>query len=108
MVKVDGQTQVILFSLTMFLLAVWILKERVKLRDMASSHDISKWAVLSGVVAFIAVLNSIVFVPIIPSGLMSAIILGNRRWVSFASLLTLVIGLYLVLSCFYCFGGLSR
>ncbi len=130
----DGQTQVILVGLAIFLLIVWILKERTKLREMAQSQEKGKQAVLSGVAVFIAVLNSIAFslfsivildsieldrvigdvgmhaaiviVPVIPSGVTSAIILKNRRWVSYTILLTLLTGLYIVLSCFYCFGGL--
>ncbi len=125
-----GQTEVALIFLITFLLIVWIVVERVRLREMVSSHDKSKLAILLGVAAFIAVLNSIVFsllsvvildsihlarvignfgmfaamvvVPLIPSWLVSAIILRNRKWVYLTILLSLAAGLYLVLSCFYC------
>jgi len=114
------------------LLILWIVIERVKLREMASSHDKSKWVIPSGVVAFIALLNSIAFslismvildsvemdrvigdfgmyivmvlAPLIPSGLISVLIFRNRRWVYYTLLLTVVLGLYLVVSCFYCIG----
>lgn len=128
-----GQTEVALFFFITILLIVWIVIERVKLREMASSHDKSKLAILLGVVIFIAMLNSIVFsllsvvildsinldrvignfgmfaaiimVPLIPSWLFSTVILRNRKCVYFTILLSLAAGLYLVLSCFYCIGG---
>lgn len=127
-----GQTEGALIFLITVLLIVWIVIEREKLREMAA-HDKSKLAILLGVAVFVAILNSIVFswlsmvildsidldrvignfgmfaamvmVPLIPSGLISAVILENRRWVYLTTLLTLVAGLYLILSCFYCFGG---
>jgi len=102
------------------------------LREMAFSHDKIKWAIPSGVVVFMAVLNSIAFsfismvilgsvelykvignsgmftvmilAPLIPSGLISFIIFRNRRWVYYTLVLTLVAGLYLIVSCFYCIG----
>ena len=130
----DGQTRIVLFILAIILLIVWIFKERLKLREMAHSHEKRKLVVITGVAAFIAVLNSIVFslfsiiildsievdriignigmyaaivfVPAVPSGLMSAIILKNRRWISLTILFTLLTGLYIVLSCFYCIGSI--
>ncbi len=122
------QTEVALIFLTAILLIVLIVIKRVKLREMASSHDKSKLPVLLGVAIFIAVLNSIVFsllsvailisiagvignfgmfaaivvVPIIPSWLVSTIILRNRKWAYLTILLSLAAGLYIVLSCFYC------
>lgn len=126
------QTEVVLFLLIILLLIVWIVIKRVNLREMAYSHDKSKWAIPLGVIAFIAVLNSItvsflsmvfldsiemdriignsgmltvmVIVPLISSGLMSSVILQNRKWVYYTLVLTLVVGLYLVFSCFYCIG----
>lgn len=55
------QTEFLLFCLLTLLLILWIVIERVKIREMACSHDKSKWAIPSGVVVFMAVLNSIAF-----------------------------------------------
>ena len=126
------QTEFRLFCLLTLLLILWIVIERVKLREMACSHDKSKWVIPIGVVVFMAVLNSIAFsfismvilgsvelykvignsgmftvmilAPLIPSGLISFIIFRNRRWVYYTLVLTLVVGLYLIVSCFYCIG----
>ena len=126
------QIEKFLFLFIPFLLIVWIVIERVNLREMVRSQDKSKWAIPLGVITFIAVLNSIIFsflsmvvldsiemdliignfgmltvmviVPLIPSGLISFAILQNRQWVSYTLVLTLVVGLYLVFSCFYCIG----
>lgn len=120
----NGQTEVSLIFLIVVLLIVIIVLERVKLRDMASSHDKSKLAILLGVAAFIAVLNSIVFsllsvvildsihlaivignlgmfaamavVPLIPSWVISTVILRDRKWVYLTVLLSLAAGLYIV------------
>ncbi len=125
-----GQTEVALIFLITILLIVWIVIERAKLREMASSRDKNKLAILLGVAIFIAALNSIVFslvtvvildsvhlaivigdfgmfafmvvVPIIPSWLVSTIILRNRKWAYLTILLASAAGLYIVLSCFYC------
>jgi hypothetical protein len=130
--KVLRQTEFRLFYLIIFLLIFWIVIERVNLREMAFSHDKSILAIPSGVVVFIAVLNSIAFsfismvildsieldrvignygmftvmilAPLIPSGLISFIIFRNHRWVYYTLVLTLIVGLYLILSCFYCIG----
>jgi hypothetical protein len=59
--KVLRQTEFRLFYLIIFLLIFWIVIERVNLREMAFSHDKSILAIPSGVVVFIAVLNSIAF-----------------------------------------------
>ncbi len=119
-----GQTEVALIFLITLLLIVWIVLERVGLREMASSRDKNKLAILLGVAIFIAALNSIVFsllsvvildsihldraigdfgmfaamvvVPLIPSWLVSTIILRNRRWVYLTILLTLAAGLYII------------
>ncbi len=126
------QIEKFLFLFIPFLLIVWIVIERVNLREMVRSQDKSKWAIPLGVITFIAVLNSIIFsflsmvvldsiemdrvfgdsgmlaamviAPLIPSGLISFAILQNRQWVSYTLVLTLVVGLYLVFSCFYCIG----
>lgn len=55
------------------------------------------------IIGNIGMYAAIVLVPIIPSGMMTASILRNRIWVSYTILLTLLTGLYIVLSCFYCF-----
>ncbi len=114
--KVHAQTEILLFFLITFLLILWIVIERVKLREMACSHDKSKWAIPLVVIAFIAALNSIAFsllsmvildsikmyrvigdfgmnivmvlMPLIPSGLISVLIFRNRRWVYYTLLLT--------------------
>lgn len=127
-----AQTEILLFFLLTLLLILWIVIERVKLREMAYSHNKSKWAIPLVVIAFIAVLDSIAFswlsmvilgsikmyrvigdfgmftvmvlAPLIPSGLISVLIFRNRRWVYYTLVLTLVLGLYLVASCFYCIG----
>ncbi len=126
------QIEKFLFLFIPFLLIVWIVIERVNLREMVRSQDKSKWAIPLGVITFIAVLNSIIFsflsmvvldsiemdrvfggsgmlavmviVPLIPSGLISFVILQNRKWVYYTLALTLFVGLYLVFSCFYCIG----
>jgi len=130
--KVLRQTEFRLFYLIILLLILWIVIKRVNLRKMACSQEKSKWAIPSGVVVFIAVLNSIavsfismvilgsvelykvignsgmftvmILAPLIPSGLISFIIFRNRRWVYYTLVLTLVAGLYLIVSCFYCIG----
>lgn len=49
-------------------------------------------------------LAMMVIVPLIPSELISFAILQNRQWISYTLILTLIAGLYLVFSCFYCIG----
>lgn len=96
-----GQTEIALIFLITILLIVWIVIERVKLREMASSHDKSKLPVLA---IFIVVLNSIVF------SLLSVIILDSIR------LARVIVGIFYhpaiigsrAMSCFimfYCIGG---
>ena len=55
------QIEKFLFLFIPFLLIVWIVIERVNLREMVHSQDKSKWAIPLGVITFIAVLNSIIF-----------------------------------------------
>ncbi len=126
-------TQVTLFLLIVFLLSAAIFKERAKLKKMASSDDRSKWIVLAGVIIFIALMNSLVFstlaiialdslkltrvigdngmilaiiiLPLIPSWIVSEMILRNRKWAFFTVIVTIITVLFLVLTCFYCIGG---
>jgi len=87
---VHAQTEIRLFYLITLLLILWIVIERVKLREMACSQEKSEWAIPLGVVVFIAVLNSIAF------SLISMVILDS---VYYTLVLTLVVGLYLIVSC---------
>jgi len=56
------------------------------------------------VIGNFGMLTVMVIVPLISSGLISFVILQNRKWIYYTLELTLFVGLFLVFSCFYCIG----